>query len=204
MTIREDVRKFKRQRILEAASRLFFDHGYSGTSVDAIASRLAVTKPFIYYQFTSKTDLLTAIYLQVVNLSLDVVTAAQTGTGSPSERLRTFARAMTRVCIEHREIIAIYFREEVYVPKASLSEIHARKRDYDDRLKKLLAEGVAAGEFEISDVSMTGLAISGTLNWTYTWYQPGGRLSPDEIAEEMADLVVRMVRGHALLRDDGV
>jgi AcrR family transcriptional regulator len=193
MSIREEVRDLKRQRILEAASRLFFDHGYSGTSVDQIADRLSVTKPFIYYQFASKTDLLTAIYLRVVDLAVDAITTAVNGTGSPTDRLRGFARSLALVCIEHREIIAIYFREEVYVPKKSLKEIHKRKRQFDARLKELLAEGVAAGEFDVDDVSMSGLAISGLLSWVYTWYQPKGRLTPAEIADAMADLVTRMV-----------
>lgn len=193
MSIRQEVRDLKRQRILEAASQLFFDHGYSGTSVDQIADRLSVTKPFIYYQFASKTDLLTAIYLQVVDLALDAITSAVNANGSPTDRLRGFARALALVCIEHREIIAIYFREEVYVPKKSLKEIHKRKRQFDARLKQLLAEGVAAGEFEIDDVSISGLAISGLLSWIYTWYQPKGRLPPAAIADRLADLVIRMV-----------
>ncbi|MBZ0325170.1 MAG: TetR/AcrR family transcriptional regulator, partial [Alphaproteobacteria bacterium] len=47
--IREELRAFRKDRILYEAAELFYERGYTGTTLDAIAERLEVTKPFIYY-----------------------------------------------------------------------------------------------------------------------------------------------------------
>jgi AcrR family transcriptional regulator len=50
-----------RQRILDAAYRLFRQKGYSRVSMDAIAAATRVTKRSLYYHFVSKDALLAAV-----------------------------------------------------------------------------------------------------------------------------------------------
>ncbi|WLT33205.1 TetR/AcrR family transcriptional regulator [Geothrix sp. PMB-07] len=52
-----------RDRIIEAASKLFYSEGIGGVSVDAVAERAGVTKRTLYYHFLSKDDLIAA-YLE--------------------------------------------------------------------------------------------------------------------------------------------
>lgn len=53
-----------RERIVSAASELFYDEGIRAVGVDAVAAKAGVTKRTLYYHFTSKDDLIAA-YLQV-------------------------------------------------------------------------------------------------------------------------------------------
>ena len=53
----------KRQAITEAATALFLERGYLGTSVDQIAALAAVSKPTVYRFFADKEQLLTEIVL---------------------------------------------------------------------------------------------------------------------------------------------
>lgn len=50
-----------RQRILEAAARLFAEHGYDGTGVEAIAREAGITVPGLYRHVRSKEELLLAV-----------------------------------------------------------------------------------------------------------------------------------------------
>jgi AcrR family transcriptional regulator len=52
-----------RDRIVAAASKLFYDEGIRGVSVDAVADKAGVTKRTLYYHFKSKDDLIAA-YLE--------------------------------------------------------------------------------------------------------------------------------------------
>lgn len=53
----------KQHAIVDAATTLFLEHGYLGTSVDQIAARAAVSKPTVYRFFADKEHLLTEIVL---------------------------------------------------------------------------------------------------------------------------------------------
>lgn len=52
-----------RQRIIEAAAKLFHSGGIRDVSVDAIAAKAGLTKRTLYYHFRSKDDLIAA-YLE--------------------------------------------------------------------------------------------------------------------------------------------
>lgn len=52
-----------RQRIIDAATKLFYAEGIGRVSVDAVAAKAGVTKRTLYYHFSSKDDLITA-YLE--------------------------------------------------------------------------------------------------------------------------------------------
>lgn len=49
-----------RERIISAASKLFYADGIKGVSVDAVAAKAGVTKRTLYYHFASKDDLVAA------------------------------------------------------------------------------------------------------------------------------------------------
>ncbi|RAX47825.1 hypothetical protein DQ353_18455 [Arthrobacter sp. AQ5-05] len=50
-----------REKILDIAADLFVEHGYPGTPLSLIASRLEFTKAALYYHFKSKADILSGI-----------------------------------------------------------------------------------------------------------------------------------------------
>jgi AcrR family transcriptional regulator len=190
--MRDEILAYKRERILEEAVKLFYEHGFTGTTLDDIAAELGVTKPFIYTHFRGKVELLAALCKPTIELSLAAVTNAATQKGTPTERLRLAITDFTKVVLQRQPNIAIYFREEKNLSPGSLTEINALRREFDHVLSDLLIEGVEAGEFEIDDHSIAALALGGMISWAYTWYRPGGRLSLEQTAAHMADLALRM------------
>ncbi|MGY2875851.1 AcrR family transcriptional regulator [Marmoricola sp. URHA0025 HA25] len=50
-----------RERILDAALRLFADKGYEATSMREISEQLGITKAALYYHFDSKADIVRAM-----------------------------------------------------------------------------------------------------------------------------------------------
>ena len=191
--MREEILAYKRERILEEAVKLFYERGFTGTTLDDIAAELGVTKPFIYTHFRSKTDLLAAICSPTIELSLDAVARAAKGPGSPRDRLYRAIVDFTEVVLSRQANIAIYFREEKNLSPDALQQINVLRKKFDRVLSKLLAEGVASGEFDIKDVSLSALAIGGMILWAYTWHRPEGRLALDDMCERMADLALQMV-----------
>jgi TetR/AcrR family transcriptional regulator, cholesterol catabolism regulator len=190
--MRDEILAYKRDRILQEAVALFYERGFTGTTLDDIAHELGVTKPFIYSHFKSKTELLAAICVPTIEMS---VAAAETGVnskGSATERLHLLINNFTRVILERQPNIAIFFREEKALEPAVLEHINTLRRRFDRLLSGLLREGVSSGEFDISDVDLAALALGGMISWAYTWHRPTGRLNVDQLSNRMADLALRM------------
>ena len=51
----------RRPMVLDAAFELFLEHGYEGTSMEAIARATGVTKPVVYACYPSKEELFKAL-----------------------------------------------------------------------------------------------------------------------------------------------
>ncbi|HET6184691.1 MAG TPA: TetR/AcrR family transcriptional regulator [Acetobacteraceae bacterium] len=191
--MREDVQALKRERIIAEAVRLFYDRGYTGTTLDDVAAALGVTKPFIYTYFTGKTDLLAAICQPTIELSLAALMMGCEHRGPVAERLRRAVAGVTRVVLERQAQIAVFFREEKHLAPEALDRINRLRRQFDRTLAALLAEGTALGAFTVADPAVAALAIGGMISWSYTWHRPHGRLSIEALGEQMADLAVGMV-----------
>jgi AcrR family transcriptional regulator len=192
MAIREQLRNFKKERILEEALRLFYPRGFRGTSLEAIAESMEMTKPFVYGVYERKTDILYDISLRNITMSLEAVDAGCQAPGTAADRLAHVARRLTQVCIEHREAVTVFFREEASLEPEHMLIINDLKGRPDAKVAALLQEGVAAGVFQLADVRTASLAIGGMISWTYSWYRPEGRLTSTEIQDHMAQYALRI------------
>lgn len=192
MTLRDELRSFKRERILEEAQRLFYERGYRGTSLDAVAEALDMTKPFVYAVYARKVDILVEISMRTLQRSLDTLREARQAGGTPTAQLHRFAMRFTEVVIRHQAGSAVFFREEASIPPEATRRINRLKGEFDDELASLLEQGRAAGEFHVDDVRTATLAIGGMISWIYLWFRRGGRLSPAVIGEHMAVYALRI------------
>lgn len=192
--IKDEVVAFKRERIVDAAVDLFYAHGYDNTTLDAVARRLGVTKPFIYSYFESKADLLSEICSRAIRSSLDAVDAVLAENQSPVCQLDAFSRKFTCAVLGSQKHMAVFAREEKNLTRTEFERIANMRRKFDRKLTGLLERGAAKGEFLVTDPRLVALAIGGMVSWSYAWYRSNGRLTPDEVAEQMASLILRMVR----------
>ena len=53
---KSEVIALKQKRIVDAARRLLYEKGYERTTLDDIAKRLQVTKPFIYFYYKNNKE----------------------------------------------------------------------------------------------------------------------------------------------------
>jgi AcrR family transcriptional regulator len=192
--MREEISAYKKERILEEAVKLFYERGFNGTTLDDIAGKLGVTKPFIYTHFRSKVELLEAICRPTIEMSLEAISKAAQREGRASDRLFQGVVDFSKVVLQRQANIAVYFREEKSFSEAGLADINALRKRFDRVLSELLEEGISAGEFEIADIRVAALAIGGMVSWAYTWYQPAGRLSIEDVGAELARFALEMVR----------
>ena len=195
--MRDEVIAFKRDRVIDAAERLFFEKGYALTTLDEIAQSLSVRKPFIYQFFSSKLELLSAVCEKTTAYASSIAQLAVDETGSPKARLSRMITSLALEVIKGRMALAVCFREEKHLPPAGLRRLQDDRRRFSRALRRLLDEGKAGNEFAFADVNTAAQAITGMTTWLYAWYQPDGPKQPAVIADEIATLAIRLVEARA-------
>lgn len=198
-SMREQIHEFKRNQVLNEAAALFYDEGYHATTLNAIAQRLGVTKPFIYYHFENKAEILAELCrptIEKVNQTLDEALAAE---GSTATRLYQAIVAITEATLKDQRITTIYFREEKNFTPDAIAVLNQMRKSFDNKLRILLDEGIDKGEFQVADSRFCSQAISGMINWSFMWFKENGRFTMLEVSHQMAALAIQMVTAKVTL-----
>ena len=87
-------REATRQKLLDAAVRLFAEHGYQGTSVEDVAEAAGFSKGAVYYNFDSKDELFEALVEANIALLVSSLESALDEAGTIDEKLKAAQRAL--------------------------------------------------------------------------------------------------------------
>jgi len=189
----------RRQAIEDAASSLFRERGYSGTSVRDIARAVDIQGASLYAHVTSKQDVLWSIVERMASTfeaAADVVEAADPGAATFGRGVYLIAlvRAHVGVITDDIERASVFVHEWRALQGDRRAEIARRRDAYEARFCSVIADGVRTGAFEAVDPELTTNYILTALNGLVSWYRPGGRLSAPAIADFYADLSLRAVQ----------
>lgn len=92
------------QRIVDAALRLFAEHGVSATSLQMIADDLGVTKAAVYHQYHSKDDIVVAVMAGPL-AELDAVVRSAVARPTRADQLTEFLDGFTHLVVRHRQVV---------------------------------------------------------------------------------------------------
>jgi AcrR family transcriptional regulator len=183
---------WRRGEILRSAGRVLQERGLAGVTMEHVAERLGLTKGSLYYYFEDKEDLLYQCHLQATAASLEALRRARPSL-PPDGRLREVLMGHIRG-ITGEEHGAIVLTDLETIAPARRRRIVAMRDRFERGVRDIIREGIESGVFARVDVRLAGFAILGAINWIPKWYDARGPLSPDEVAAQMADLMVAALR----------
>ncbi len=183
-------REQKREAVLRAAVRMFNVHGFHATSLDDVAASLGVSKPTIYHYLGNKDQVLFECVTRGVEQLQVAAEAARATPGSGLDRLRAFLTRYAEAIMDDFGRCVIRTADEQLTSESS-ARFRALKREIDQAMQKLIAEGVADGSIAPVDVKLMGFTLAGALNWPARWHKPDGRLSAEELAVQMVEMLTR-------------
>jgi AcrR family transcriptional regulator len=187
-----------RERILEAAEALLRRHGPAKTTVSDVARALDMSHANVYRHFDSKAALQDAVaerWLTKVSAPLE---AFVTKKGSAAKRLEgwvlALAEAKRRKVLDDPELFEAYHA----VAEAAREVIADHLATLQRQVTAIIADGVAAGEFRVKDVSQAARAV---LSATLRFHHPhmvrasGGADSEAEIKAVMKLVIAGLKAG---------
>jgi len=187
----QDAVPARLQEVLDVAARIFSAKGYRGTSLNDIGEALGMNKASLYHYVRSKEDLLYRLILRAGRRLRDVSQDPELDRLPAAAALERLVREHCRVAFEHRAELGVLVHQRRYLELDAEGEVTYRERVYVDRLKAVVARGVAEGAFRKVDPAMAAQLVLDTVNGLLRWYRPDGRAPRDAVADE----VWRFVRG---------
>jgi AcrR family transcriptional regulator len=165
LTLQAQEQRATGSKILEAASRLFAERGFSNVSVRDICRETGTTPPVIYYYFGSKKGLFEAVARKQITMT-DFISKLEgvAEVRDPKKGLEAFIASYLSSFPEHAFDPGLYMRDSATLDKNSAQMVS----DDLERIR-MIASGlvercVAKGYFRNTPPEMAADALLGMLN----------------------------------------
>lgn len=178
----------KHQLILDTAADVFAEKGFNVATTIDIAVACGMSKSALYHYHKSKEAILYAMLHAHLTEVLAQVREAVDGARGGKEQLFAFLNALLASNAVSRSKNIVLLNAADDLPREQRQEIRRIERRLvqigADVLKQLnpniMANNMLRGPYS--------MFLFGLVNWTYTWYEVRGSISPGEMARRIGEL----------------
>ena len=180
-----------RGRLLAAAARLFREKGYSRTTVRDLAADVGILSGSIFHHFKNKDEILFGVMNEVVISMEEALKAALDEAQTTRDKVR--ALILNELGFIHGKTgdassVLVYewraLSKERQIQVMTGREVYFRL--WRETIEKAQEEGMTVVESEYLSQLLHGAIV-----WTAHWYQPGGELSMDQLADRIMTLAIK-------------
>jgi len=192
----------RRQQIIDAASKLFFEKGFDQTTMREISHASGLTMGSLYDYVRSKDDILVLVYKDVIErFRLGLSGNEQTGLDVNPENLENILRRSMKQMYKLSKAVQLLYRESWSRRK----NVHLQMREIDrthvENLTRLLLRGQQKGSFQIKNAEVTAdlihllVALPAIREWSLL------NLDQEEVIDTVTKFILRWLSCE--VRDQG-
>ena len=175
------------ERLQTIAARVFAEKGYHPTTMRDLARETGMSLAGMYHYVSGKDELLHSIQRRCFTEVLQGAEAALAGELDPRGRLERFIRHHITFFAGHMSEMKVLSHEAESLSGDRLATVNELKRRYVAMLSRLIGDLCDPDRCEV-DENVASYALFGMMNWTYTWYDPAGAVSPQALAGQFTRL----------------
>jgi AcrR family transcriptional regulator len=159
-----------------------------------VADAAGMQKASLYYHVGRKEDLLYAIHEKMMDELTAKTLPVLSSSRSPAEKIREVICVALEFISAHREGFTVLLQDIGAVAGPRWNSVMAKRDFYERMVEGVIAEATASGDFGRTRPEIATRGILGMVNWCYTWFHADGELSPREVANVLASIVVDGLR----------
>lgn len=157
----EEWRRLRRERLIEAARRVFAARGFEQASMDEIAAAAGAGKPTLYRYFSGKEALFEAVFVEALDALERRLSEAEGQANDPPRALRRMIDALIPMFREHVASLRALSDSAGMADRSRRRILRQRAGDIEARLAAVLARGRVQGAFRHADDRLTARLIYG-------------------------------------------
>jgi len=155
-----------------------------------IAEAAELSPANLYNYFQGKNDILFFCQDSSLDRMIATLEKARSAKTSAAARLHLVIVSHLRCLLDEVEGSAAHLLTSALPPRQQRYLVTKRDR-YELGVRNLIASGMRAGEFVSGDAALMARAILGALNWSVQWFSPDGPMTAEEIADKLANYLLR-------------
>jgi AcrR family transcriptional regulator len=174
----------KRTIIREAATKLFAEKGFENVTTRNISSAAKISNAALYYYFDSKEELLYQILDEAMGKGLEQIHQIEKSSLSRKKKLSAYLRMHATSAVDYNKMKLLVENQKSLSPQHQRA-LEKKQSKYVKKLVELLNELKREGKLVDLDTKVCAYAFFGMVSWAYRWYDPEGKISPEQLSEIM-------------------
>jgi AcrR family transcriptional regulator len=175
-----------RDDVVTAAGRLFSSRGYHGTSMRDLARELGLIGSSLYSHIESKADLLVEVVERGADLFQESADGAMATPGDGMTRLSALVAGHVGVVLDHPDEVRTFLYEAHALDESQRARVLAARDRYEQAFRSVLEAGAGDGSLRKDlDPRLAAIFVLSILNALERWYRPNGRLSREQLVQEV-------------------
>ncbi len=179
----------KRSSILRAARARLAEGGFRAAQIADVATEAGLATGTVYRYFESKTALFAEIFRETAIRERAVMAEIADGPGGPTERLARAIEAYARRAVLGRRMAWALIAEPV--EPGIEADRWALRAAYRDILERIIAEGIAVGEFPEQNPGVAAASVVGAMIEPLIGPLSAPAVGSPEQLEELIEATVR-------------
>ena len=180
-----------KQNIRQTAEKLFRERGYAAIGMRELAKEVGIEAPSIYNHYKGKDDILREICFEIADKFFAAFEEAEKTDEKPSKKIKAVIKAHINVIAENIEASEVFFQEWMFLEEPNLSKFKKLRHEYEQLFREVIEKGIKRGDFKKGNSKLVVFTIFSALNATYDLYKSTERLTQEEIAEEISNLLLK-------------
>jgi AcrR family transcriptional regulator len=178
-----------KEKILKKATDLFYERGFVKASIRDIVRAVGVTNSTVYIHFRNKDEILYSIIKDIGSTLMEELEKVASMHADPIVCLREMIFRQVCLIKEKRKEIKIYVEEQYQLPMPLRKKALAQQRQIFDIYYNQIGQLKEKGLTNEVDQTVVTFCIFATMNWAYRWFRDKKRLSIEEVAEDMINIL---------------
>jgi AcrR family transcriptional regulator len=179
----------KLEHILRTSARIFAEKSYHSTSMRDIARATGVSLAGLYHYCKSKEELLFLIQDHCFGRVLERLEQRIKGIDDPLTKLHLFIENHLSFFAANMAEMKVLSHEAESLAGELHAHVSTKKERYARLARKILRE--IKGQSRVApaiDLTIATYALFGMMNWIYNWYDPRGKLSVNQLTDNITRL----------------
>jgi AcrR family transcriptional regulator len=176
--------------LLEAARRAFAAHGYTGATIERIATEAGVSRVTLHRRGVTKDGLLAELVARATEDYRRAMWPSLTGQGTGAERLEQALEALCESAEEHMALLVALRAQSDGIFHRDEEEEALTRNVFTEPLEKLLRDGLADGSLREVDPTETATVLFNLVGWTYIHLRTGHAWKPERARRATIDPVL--------------
>ncbi len=160
----------RKLEIITIAAKLFKEKGYSAVTMRDIAQEMNIKAASLYNHIKSKQEILVLIIIEIAEEFTSLMNEIVSSNTTVVNKIERVIQLHIDITLRNADALACLNNDWMHLTDDELNYFVKMRAEYEDNFRKIINEGVLAGELKNSNQEVVVFSILSALRTMYLWH----------------------------------